>query len=440
MPQSLHRQIVSLLGSLSLLSGLPVAAAEDSTASTPIARVCGPTTANITCVSRYGSLLPPNYDHNPSPINGYTSTSIPSDSSWELVQKAGFVVFDEELAMPILGDNPRIFPRFIPTIPVVHEAPIYHPSTNKLFVTQDGPPGNLTNLVLDLNFDPPTVTAFVTDPIIYQPTGGILHNDKIYWAVHGSTGNGTLENGLAQQAGIARVDPVTLKAEWLANTFYGNRFNGPNDLHVACNGDIYFTDSPYALALNLTPPGQAGLRYATYRFRPETGEITVADNTLQLPNGIAFSRDGKTAYICDSGLEILTPPDQASDAGFYAYPIRIGFESTNNKNIYAFDVEIDEAGASHLTNKRHLWQSIEGIPDGLKVAANDYLLVGGGLAPSVDILDRRGHLIMRIQTNHPVENLAFTGKDLTTLYLTGIGGITKVEMNLPGPDPNNYYL
>lgn len=70
------------------------------------------------------------------------------------------------------------------------------------------------------------------------------------------------------------------------------------------------------------------------------------------------------------------------------------------------------------------------IPDGLKVAANGYIVTSAG--KGVDVLDETGTLLVRVQTNYTVQNFAWTGRDLTTLWLTGIGGISKVEWNLQG--------
>lgn len=207
----------------------------------PVARTCGPSTAKIACVHRFGSLLPPSFSRDEDPTVGYTGALVPDDPSWQLVVDADIVIFDEARGLEMLGATPYIQPSFIPVLNVIHEAPIYVPHLNKLFVTQDGPPGNLSNLVIDLNFDPPKVEAFITDPPVYQPTGGILHNGKIYWAVQGN--NVSLPNGLKQRPGVVRVDPETLKAEWLVNNFYGFFFGGLNDLTVDPRGDIWFTDS-----------------------------------------------------------------------------------------------------------------------------------------------------------------------------------------------------
>ncbi|KAL1619267.1 hypothetical protein SLS56_010210 [Neofusicoccum ribis] len=408
----------------------------------PVAAACGPSTANITCIHRYGSVLPPSFSRDADPTVGYSGTLVPDDASWgSLVPTADFVIFDKERGLSLLGPAPKIWHNYIPVLNVIHEAPIFVPELNKLFTTQDGPPGNLSNIVIDLNNHPPTVEAFVTDPPVYQPTGGILHDGMIYWAVQGN--NVSLPNGQQQRPGIVRVDPRTYKAEWLLNNYYGFFYGGLNDLTVDSVGDIWFTDSDYAWGLGLAPASNQN-QLATYRFRPSTGEVVIADSSLQHPNGITFSRDGKTLYVTDSGLETVgAPGTENKGAGdFYDYPIRIEFTSTNARNIYAWDVARPDGpeGVPVITGRRNIFQSLEGSPDGVKVAKNGYLVVGSGLSNGVDILDARGSPIARIQTNHPVENIAFAGDDLKTLYMVGIGGITKVEWDLEGPDPNNYFL
>ena len=418
----------------------------------PAATACGPRSAKIACVNRFGSLLPPSFYKDADPTVGYTGTIVTEDSSWTLVQEADFVIFDKDRGLEILGSAPKIWPRYLDVLNVIHEAPIYVPDLNKLFCTQDGPPGNLSNIVIDLNQDPPLVESFVTDPPVYQPTGGILHDNMIYWAVQGN--NVSLANGLQQRPGVVRVDPKTYKAEWLVNNFFGFYFGGLNDLTVDSIGDVWFTDSglfiplfdtkymtltssDYASGLGLSNMSNQ-LQLATYRFRPSTGEITVVETSLEHPNGIVFSRDGKTLYISDTGLETVGPVASRGKGNSYDYPIRIYFTSTLARNIWAFDVNRTPAGA-YLSGKRSIFQSLEGSPDGLKIAANGYILAGSGLSNGADVLDQYGSLLARIQTSHPVENVAFAGPELKTLYLTGIGGITRVDWNLTGPDPNEYY-
>lgn len=58
------------------------------------------------------------------------------------------------------------------------------------------------------------------------------------------------------------------------------------------------------------------------------------------------------------------------------------------------------------------------------------MLTGSG--HGVDILDDVGQLLIRIQTNYTVQNFAWTGENLKTLWMTGQYGISKVEFNITG--------
>ncbi|KHN94905.1 Six-bladed beta-propeller, TolB-like protein [Metarhizium album ARSEF 1941] len=414
--------------------------AVNNTRTSHVAFKCGPKTANVTCVNRYGSLLPPSFSRDPDPAVPYTGTTVPEDSSWLLVQGADFVLYDHKRGLELLGSAPKIYRGLVPTLNVIHEAPVFVPGLNKLFVQQDGPPGGMSIMQLDLNHDPPVKSWVQTDPPIYQPTGG-LYNPKdgmIYYAVHGN--NASLPNGLKQHAGLARVDPRTLKAEWLVNNYYGFNFAGPNDLVIDPVGDIWFTDTDYAYVIGVSDSPKQ-LQLATWRYRPSTGQVQVMDTSLSYPNGIQFSRDCKRLFIADSGLESYSPIPTRGAGDFYNYPLYIQFNSTGARNIYAWDVARTGSDGKHpvINNKRVIFQSLEGAPDGLKVAANGYLVVAGGLAPGVDIIDDLGNQIARIQTSHPVENIQWSGHDLKTIWLVGIGGITKVEFDLAGPDLSKFY-
>ena len=94
---------------------------------------------------------------------------------------------------------------------------------------------------------------------------------------------------------ISLVDLETRQKTVLADRFEGKRLNSPNDLVVARNGDIYFTDPPYGLI---------GVRDSPLRELDITGVFRItADNQLQLvaddlfPNGIGLSPDNRVLYV-----------------------------------------------------------------------------------------------------------------------------------------------
>jgi sugar lactone lactonase YvrE len=71
-------------------------------------------------------------------------------------------------------------------------------------------------------------------------------------------------------------------------------------------------------------------------------------------------------------------------------------------------------------------------PDGLKVAGNGWAVAATG--KGVDVLDESGTVAVRVQTNYTVQNFAWTWEDLRTLWVTGTGGISRVEWGLKGQE------
>ena len=90
--------------------------------------------------------------------------------------------------------------------------------------------------------------------------------------------------------------------ETLVDRFEGKRFNSPNDLVIAKDGAIYFTDPPYGLAKTFDDPGREIGWNGVYRLAPD-GRVTVLVKDLKAPNGIGLSPDGRTLYVGQSDGE-----------------------------------------------------------------------------------------------------------------------------------------
>lgn len=149
--------------------------------------------------------------------------------------------------------------------------------------------------------------------------------------------------------------------------------------------------------------------------------MTIVDDTLVAPNGIALSPDGKHVYIGDTGTE------HAETLGGPLF-----LDPTSPRTVYKFD-RVDNG--THITGKRPIWQSPDWIPDGLKVAANGYVLAATGTG--IDILDPSGVLIARVQTNYMAVNFAWVGEDLDEFWIVGSGGVSRVRWSLKGQDLAN---
>src|SRR4029079_14622643 len=90
----------------------------------------------------------------------------------------------------------------------------------------------------------------------------------------------------------------------IADSYSGKRLNSPNDVVVASNGSIWFTDPSYGIKGNYeglrAEPEQA--KHNVYRVDEATGAVTVVVDDFVQPNGIAFSPDEKRLYVIDSGF------------------------------------------------------------------------------------------------------------------------------------------
>ncbi|HHT34810.1 MAG TPA: SMP-30/gluconolactonase/LRE family protein, partial [Bacteroidales bacterium] len=88
------------------------------------------------------------------------------------------------------------------------------------------------------------------------------------------------------------------KRKVLLEDYEGKHLNGPNDLWIAPNGDIYFTDAYYHRPY--WPKGYSEIQEArgVYLLTPD-GEVTRLIDDYKQPNGIIGTPDGKTLYVAD---------------------------------------------------------------------------------------------------------------------------------------------
>ncbi len=203
---------------------------------------------------------------------------------------------------------------------------------------------------------------------------------------------------------VDRLDLRTGRRTILADRYGGKRFNSPNDLHVARDGAILFTDPPYGLADGDESSIKEQPRNGVYRLSPD-GRITLLVGDLTRPNGVALSPDERRLYVSVS--------DEA------------------NPRIMAYD--LDGGGMVHdarvLLDARAMRAAGgPGLPDGMKVARDGTLVcsVPGGMM----LMTPEAEPLGLIESGAAIANGAF-GEGGRALFLTANDRVLRVAL-VPG--------
>ena len=137
--------------------------------------------------------------------------------------------------------------------------------------------------------------------------------------------------------------------EPIVTHYQGKRFNSPNDVTIAADGAIWFTDPTFGILM----PNQGSLvepeldHRSVYRFDERSGDLNrMAD--FEQPNGLGFSPDGRTLYVSDTSLALSEIP---------------GSQTGTKHEIIAFDVADD----GKLSKRRFFCHTDHGSPDGFLV-------------------------------------------------------------------------
>jgi len=186
----------------------------------------------------------------------------------------------------------------------------------------------------------------------------------------------------------------------IADSFDGLRLNSPNDLTIAADGRIWFSDPRYGpdrddLELDhesvyLATPGADG-----YRVERATFDTT-------RPNGVLLSNDERTLMVAQTHMP---PPDGKRE--LRAYPI-------------ADDSTLGEPRVWHDFGDHRSIDGMTFAPDGTLLAACGWTKSGPG--PRIAVFSAAGELVAELPTPDNPSNCCFGGLDGRDLYVTGRDG------------------
>ena len=166
----------------------------------------------------------------------------------------------------------------------------------------------------------------------------------------------------------------------LVDNFEGKKFNSPNDIAIAPNGTVYFTDPRYR------GPESVELDFEAVYY-VQDGIAKIATRHTERPNGLLISSDGKTAYVADNN-------NQAGGARtLLKFDIREDGSFANKAVLFAF--------ADHQ-------RGIDGMA--LDKAGNIYATAGKGKDAGIYIFTPAGNLLHKINVPDFPTNCTFDGE------------------------------
>jgi len=182
----------------------------------------------------------------------------------------------------------------------------------------------------------------------------------------------------------------------MATTYGGKRLNSPNDVVVARDGAVWFTDPPYGIKESEREQPANHV----FRLGPGAEEpVPVADDFAR-PNGLCFSPDESLLYIADS--------DHA------------------RTHVRQFRVREGKALAGG-----EVFATVDPpAPDGIRVDVDGRLYVTAG--DGVQVFGTDGSLLGKVLLPERPTNCAFGGPGHTTLFITARPKVYAVVLKVAG--------
>lgn len=118
----------------------------------------------------------------------------------------------------------------------------------------------------------------------------------------------------------------------LADRFEGRRLNSPNDVVVASDGSIWFTDPTYGIDSDYEGDASTSEVGASLLYRlTSDGRLAAMARDRVQPNGLAFSPDETTLYVVDTGAS----HQPGLPVTIHAYPVFDGGASLGPPRLFA---------------------------------------------------------------------------------------------------------
>lgn len=187
----------------------------------------------------------------------------------------------------------------------------------------------------------------------------------------------------------------------LAASHMERQLNSPNDVIVASDGTIYFTDPTYGRMEYFGIPRSQELAFQGVFRLPPSGELELLADDFDQPNGLCLSLDERVLYVNDTARMHIRQFPIASDG-----------------SISGGEVWAEVAGDG------------EGAPDGMKVnSIGDVYCTGPG---GIHVFNKAGEPKGRIRVPENTANFNWGMADRSLLFITASTSLYSVLTREPG--------
>ncbi|KAG6035980.1 hypothetical protein E4U19_003916 [Claviceps sp. Clav32 group G5] len=271
------------------------------------------------------------------------------------------------------------------SIPFAHEAGVFIPRDNTLFVTSNRFQDSSTQeqqqqqriVITKVSLPPLSSSSSKSSPNrtrqpvrveevqtrnVPMPNGGVNYKDGILFCAQGS---------LNTSSGLSFMESrPPYRSRYMLQSYMNRPFSSPNDLVIhRRDGSVWFTDPIYGFEQGFRP--RPRLPSQVYRFDPRTRSVRVVADGFGRPNGIAFSPDERVLYVTDT-------------------------------HRFHGDGVIDD---THPSTMRVFAMADAGVPDGIK--CDVYGNVYSGSGDGISIWSPGGTLLGKILVSGGVANFCF---------------------------------
>ena len=181
----------------------------------------------------------------------------------------------------------------------------------------------------------------------------------------------------------------------LVTDFGGRLLNGPNDVWISKDGSYYLTDPYFKRDYWQRDTARQQTAEGLYHLAPGDRQLTMLDSTLNQPNGIVGTPDGKHLYVAEAKADRILKYDIQPDG------------SLSNRQVFA------DMGSDGMT-----------IDD----RGNIYLTGDG-----VTVFDQDGQQIAHFPIPEEwTSNVCFGGRDRDILFITASKSVYTLKMLVHG--------